>query len=76
MTAATTTPTNDELLDIGQRMAQELLEFIEAGEEIGHDMTAPRKLLEEWHVLWRRTDRYWQIEILAVNRDTDEIDTL
>ncbi len=58
-------------------MAEELLEFIEAGEEVGSDMTAPRKLWQEWESLWRRTDRYLQIEILSVDRENaDVIDSL
>ena len=39
-------PTDADLIRIAARLAQTLLEFIEAGEEGGSDMTADRALLE------------------------------
>lgn len=55
--------TYEELLDISLRLAKELTEFVEAGEESGSDMAGPRALLNDFKKLWRRTHRYWQYAI-------------
>lgn len=55
--------TVEELLDIGCRMSQELLEFIEAGEERGNKMTASRSLLDEFNEMYQRSNLYWLNEI-------------
>jgi len=52
--------TLDEVLDMAEKLAQTVVEFVEEGEEAGDNMAAPRALLEEFEEIWRRTDRYWQ----------------
>ena len=55
----------DELMDVAEDMAQELLEFIEAGEESGSDMAAPRETFERFQALWRKSGNYWGQDELA-----------
>lgn len=65
-----------ELLDIGERMAQELTDFIDAGEEGGSDMTTARELLDDWEAIWRRTDRYWQNRVVEMPSEESVIEQL
>ena len=50
----------DELLNMTERLAQELLEFIEAGEDGGSEMTAARALHNEFEEMFSRTDLGWR----------------
>lgn len=59
-----------ELMDVAEKMQQELTEFVEAGEESGSDMSNPRAVLNEFEALWKRTDRYWQHAILKHDDDS------
>ena len=47
--------TNDELIEIGERMAQELQNCCD---QHGDD-SAIQEVLDDWEAIWRRTDRYW-----------------
>ena len=51
--------TNDELLDIGRRMAEELQGLVDDAQEAGSDLPSVRVLLEEWEAVWRRTPFHW-----------------
>lgn len=42
----------ERTLDVGCRMAQELQDAIDAGEQEGCDMTATRALLDEWESVY------------------------
>ena len=53
----------DEVLDIGCRMAQELQEFVDAGEESGSNMAAPRALLDEWNEVYNRSGHSWKQQL-------------
>ena len=41
-------------LEVGTRMAQELQEFIDAGEEAGCSMAATQALLDDWEAAYKR----------------------
>jgi hypothetical protein len=59
-------PTFDELLNIAERMAQDLQEYRDAAEKAGNPDSATDELLEEFHALWRRTNRNWQGDLDGV----------
>ncbi|MBE9538506.1 MAG: hypothetical protein IMF06_05445 [Proteobacteria bacterium] len=69
MTDENTEPTNDELLDIGALMAQEIQDFIDAAEEAGCSMAGPKELLDEWEKLWRRSKLGWQNVLAAEDHE-------
>lgn len=52
-------PSSDELLDIGERLAQELQDFVDEASEAGSPLKSGEELLNDWNDVWRRSDRYW-----------------
>lgn len=49
-----------ELLDMACLMAQDIQEYIDAGEESGSDMSSSKELLEDFNKLYSKTNRAWQ----------------
>lgn len=45
---------SDELLDIGKRMAHDLLKYVEAGEVSGSNIWGTRQLLEQWKTVFAK----------------------
>lgn len=52
--------TPQELIRMTTDLAQELEDFVAAGEEGGSDMSAVRALLNDWEAMFRRTRLSWQ----------------
>lgn len=54
--------TQEELLDIGSRMAQELQEFIDDAENDGNKNPLPgvKQLVDEWEEIYSRANGTWQ----------------
>lgn len=51
--------TFEELLDIACRMSQDIQDYVDEGEKAGSAMTGSKELLEEFNVIYRRTNQHW-----------------
>ena len=55
--------TFDELMYLAERMAQDIKEYVDAGEQSGSDMAASKFLLEEFEELRRRAGLSWMDQV-------------
>ena len=55
--------TFDELMYLAERMAQDLQEYVDAGEKGGSDMTTSKFLLKEFEELRRRAGLSWMNQV-------------
>ena len=59
--------TEDEFIDIGSRMAQELQDFVDEAETASGDensLSCVRELIDEWEAVYKRTGLGWQSAVV------------
>ena len=49
-----------ELLDVACRMAEDIQEYIDDGEKGGSNMASSKELLDNFNILYGKTNRSWQ----------------
>lgn len=49
-----------ELLDVACLMAQDIQEYIDAGEESGSDMSSSKELLDDFNKLYSQSNKAWK----------------
>ncbi|MBD3609049.1 MAG: hypothetical protein HUJ30_00710 [Gammaproteobacteria bacterium] len=61
----------EELIEIAERMSQELQDFIDEGINGGRDMSGPQALLDEWNAAYSKSQG-WQAELANFGDARDE----
>jgi len=70
-------PSNEELLDIGQRMSLELKDIYDDAKGAGCEIPSIKKLIDDWELLWARNKKKWQTDYAATaNQEPTLLDRL
>jgi len=64
----------DDLVEIAERMSQELQEFIDAADEAGSPLEGTKALLDEWNEAFARfNSQTWQGALLELPSDEEQL---